>query len=193
MVICAIGEPSRVEGWNCSSCDLQILEQLPKGLVFDPPRWHEGRIEASFVRTPIALIRALGIRQPKRLIALKQVDKIDIFLWADDQLHLFEVKGLKGPKWAAYGKWHSAQSNRGLLGATSGVAVCQRRHARDLMGIMSNPLAGGPPKDSSGLAVYGRLDQERPPAPSRRTCAQSRVLQPVPIARTARANAVARR
>lgn len=131
MVICAIGEPSRADGWNCSSCDLKILKRLPKELVFDPPKWHEGRIEASFVRKPTALIRGLGIRQPKRLVVLKQVDDIDIYLSADDQLHLFEVKGLRGPGRMPYGRWPSAlnqivgywEQRRGWLYVSEGMPV----------------------------------------------------------------------
>ena len=109
MVYCRMGEHQETEGWNSKGCDLEILGAAPKTpLDFDPPSWNERRIESSLLKNPSALVRGLGIRGARRILALRQVDEVDLFLRANERVHLIEVKGLRGIGRSPYRQWRFA-------------------------------------------------------------------------------------
>ena len=111
MVICTMGPLHQPEGWNSKRCELGVLERMPiRPLTFDHPQWNERRIESSLLQNPAALASVLGISRARKILALRQVDEVDLYLRVDDRVHLLEVKGLKGPGDSPYRKWREALS-----------------------------------------------------------------------------------
>ena len=109
MVICTMGKLDQPGGWNSKRCELNGFELSPKHrLTYDHPQWNERRIETSLLQSPAIIVRALGASNARRIVALRQVDEVDLYLRVDDKLHLLEVKGLKGRGNAPYRKWQSA-------------------------------------------------------------------------------------
>jgi hypothetical protein len=103
MIVCSVKGPTFVEGWK-EILDLEILQSLPAGpLRPEQPGWRERVIEMSFLRHPEIFLRAAGVAVPKRVLALRQVYGIDLYLRLDAALHLIEVRGP-----AEFGMWRYA-------------------------------------------------------------------------------------
>lgn len=109
MVICTMGPLHQPEGWNSKRCELGILSRPPiRPLTFHHPRWNERRIESSLLQSPLALANVLGFSDVGKVLALRQVDEVDLYVRVDDRIHLIEVKGLKGPGQSPYRRWGEA-------------------------------------------------------------------------------------
>jgi hypothetical protein len=92
MIACRLQEPAATAGWR-RFCAIETNVEAPAaGLVPECPAWSETIIERSFLKCPEALAMAIGLRMPQPLLALRQVDEIDLYLRAEDGLHLFEIK-----------------------------------------------------------------------------------------------------
>src|SRR5215831_22250 len=107
MICCRIGDPEQAPGWKKRVCDIEVLEQAPADpLQFDHPLWSEDRIEWSLLRQHSVLTKLFGIDSSTVPLVLRQVSAIDLFVRAGRDLHLVELKGLKGK--APFKQWESA-------------------------------------------------------------------------------------
>lgn len=94
MIVCRFGEPFVDAAWPRQVCDIERLREAPKGTLKPYcPDFSETAIERAFLRRPGVLADALGLTIPHdSLLALRQVEKIDLYLRTPHGLHLLEVK-----------------------------------------------------------------------------------------------------
>ena len=99
MVICKMRGPVREAGWEHRVLDFEILPALPvEPLTVDRARFPEHRLEFSFLREPSVLLAGLGLTTRDRMVLLRQVSEVDLYLSMGDSLHLLEIKGITGPR-----------------------------------------------------------------------------------------------
>jgi hypothetical protein len=67
---------------------------MPPGILQPslPAEWNERVIEGTLLQHPALLAGALGSAAATTPLVLRQVDKIDLYLKADTDLHLLEIK-----------------------------------------------------------------------------------------------------
>jgi hypothetical protein len=92
MVICSISDPAHNDEWQHDMCQLRRLDAIPPQSRIDLPHWSETKIERALLQSPEIIADALGVENRTNLLVLRQVDEIDLYVRADGELHLIEVK-----------------------------------------------------------------------------------------------------